>query len=225
MKDDDKGWIGHRTGEVTPLSSFARPAGRSALQEIEDHWRELRARSEHLPRREEVDTGRIAGALPHAFVLERIAPGQARFRIAGRAIVDLLGGEARGLPLSVLFSPPGREAVAPWVQRCLEGPALVDLLVEAPQGPMRLPLRGRLLMLPMLDPEGEATRILGGLLTDGVPRRASPRFELADAVPRVETVAPRAQARRAFGFAPAMPGRPGLSESERPYLRLVVSNP
>lgn len=224
MKSDDTSWMGRRAGDVTPLSGQDRPAGRSALQEIEEHWRELRAASDHLPRREDVDTGRIAGALPHTFVLEKIAPGHARFRIAGRSLVTLLGGEARGLPLSVLFSPKGRDALALWIVRCLEGPALVDLLVEASQGPLRQPLRGRLLLLPMLDPEGEPTRILGGLLTDGVPRRANLRFDLADAVPRVETVSPRAPKRRAYGLAPAMPGRPGLRESERPYLRLVVSN-
>jgi hypothetical protein len=225
MNNDDTSWVGRRAGDVTLLSGRVPPAGRSALQEIEEHWRELQAASDHLPRREDVDTGRIAGALPHTFVLERIAPGHARFRVAGRSLVELLGGEARGLPLSVLFSPKGREGLAPWVQRCLEGPALVDLLVEASQGALRQPLRGRLLMLPLLDPEGAATRILGGLLTDSTPRSPNLRFDLADAVPRVETVAPRAVARQAFGMAPGMSARPGLRESERPYLRLVVSNP
>jgi hypothetical protein len=192
------------------------------LQDLEEHWRELRDASEHLPRREDLDTTRIGGALPHAFILERAAPGVARVRIAGRAVADLLGCEPKGLPLSVLFAPGARDGLQHWVERCFGAPALVELMVEASQGPLRLPLRGRLLLLPKLDPEGQVTRALGGLLMEGVPRRSNLRFELSDAVPRVETLAPLDR-RRAFADMDR-PAVQGFREAERPYLRLVVSN-
>lgn len=205
------------------LSSRDRPVGRSVLAELEDHWRELKAGSSLVPRRSDLDAGRIAGALPHAFILERAAPGVARFRIAGQSVAGLLGGEPRGLPLTVLFTPASRPGLQTWLDRCFEGPALVDLLVRTPQGSLREPLQGRLLLLPLLDEEGQVTRALGGLLMDGIPRRSNPRFELSEAVPRIETAGPTVL-RRAFADAPA-PAAPGLREAERPYLRLVVSNP
>jgi hypothetical protein len=204
------------------LSSRDRPAGRTILQDLEEHWRELRTGSEHLPRREDLDTARIAGTLPHAFILERAAPGVARLRIAGRSVAALLGSEPKGLPLSVLFTPGARSGLQHWLERCFAGPALVDLFVEASQGALRQPLRGRLLLMPMLDTEGKVTRALGGLLMDGVPRRSGLRFELSDAVPRVETLG--SVARRVAFAESAETFVPGFREAERPYLRLVVSN-
>ena len=223
MIGDSNEEIRRPAAKVTALSSRDRPSGRSILQDLEEHWRELMAAAEHLPRREDVDTARIAGALPHAFVLERAAPGVARVRIAGRSIAGLLGCEPKGLPLSVLFTPGARSALQHWIERCFAGPALVDLMVQASQGALRQPLRGRLLLLPMLDSEGQVTRALGGLLTDGVPRRSNLRFDLSDAVPRVETMVPASQ-RRAFAEV-SRAAVPGFREAERPYLRLVVSNP
>lgn len=222
-KGDGEAEGGRPAAEVTMLSSRDQPAGRSVLAELEDHWRELKAGSSLVPRRSDLDAGRMAGALPHAFILERAAPGVARFRIAGQAVTALLGGEPRGLPLSVLFAPDSRPDLQGWLERCFRGPALVDLMVQAPQGALRQPLRGRLLLLPLLDQEGEVTRALGGLLLDGLPRRSNLRLDLADAVPRIETEIP-ALPRRAFAQGPAA-APSGLREAERPYLRLVVSNP
>lgn len=214
--------VGQQRVEVTVLSSRDRPAGQSILQDLEKHWRELKAASEHLPRREDVDTARVAGALPHAFIIERAAPGVARVRIAGRRITSLFGCEPKGLPLSVLFTPAARGGLQHWIERCFAGPALVDMMVEASQGALRQPLRGRLLLLPMLDHEGCVTRALGGLLIERVAQRRSLRFDLPDAVPRVETILTPAP-RRALAEANGWP-KPGFREAERPYLRLVVSN-
>lgn len=225
MRRDGESEGGRPPAGVTVLSSRDVPVGRSVLAELEGHWRALKAASPHLPRRADLDASRIVAALPHAFVLERAGPGVARIRIAGQALSDLLGGEPRGLPLSVLFTPASRPGLQAWIERCFGAPALVDLLVHAAQGPLRQPLGGRLLFLPMLDGEGAVTRILGGLLLNGVPRRSNLRFELSDAVPRVETAVPTAARRRALAQPPEVATLPGLRESERPYLRLVVSKP
>lgn len=224
FQGDDEMEHGRSRSKVALLSSRDRPAGRSVLAELEDHWRELTARSPLVPRRSDLDAARMAGALPHAFILERAAPGVARFRIAGQSVTALLGTEARGLPLSVLFTPASRPALQARLDRCFDGPALVDLPVQASQGSLRQPLQGRLLLLPLLDDQGRVARALGGLLMDGFVRRSQPRFELSDMAPRVETVAPAA-AWRAVAHGPAALGMPGLGEAERPYLRLVVSNP
>ena len=224
MTEDGDEHGGREPTEITLLSSRDTPTGRSALAELEDHWRELKAASPHLPRREDLDASRIAGALPHAFVLERAAPGEARFRIAGRSVAGLMGREPQGIPFSILFTPASRPSLRTWIERCFQGPALVDLMVEASQGSLRQPLHGRLLLLPMLDGEGQVTRALAGLLMDGVTRRGNERFRLSDAVPRVETVAPARPPLQAFAMSSASASMPGLREAERPYLRLVVSN-
>ncbi len=224
MKQDDGDiGTGRSLGDVQVLSSRDRPVGRSVLLEIEEHWRALKAASDFLPRRSEVDASRMAGALPHAFILERVAPGVARFRIAGRSVAAVVDMEPKGLPLSALFTSASRPTLQNWLDRCFDAPALVDLLVEASQGPLRQPLRGRLLLLPLLDGNGHVARALGGLLLDGLPRRSNLRLHLPDAVPRVETIAPRAPI-RVFAEVAGSTALPGLREAERPYLRLVVSN-
>lgn len=205
---------------VELLSTWDMAPSHSILRELEDHWRDLREASGYLPRRADLDAGRIASALPHAFVAERVAPGVARLRIAGRNIVGLLGSEARGLPLSLLFAPASRPTLQGWTERCFAVPALVDMAVEADQGALRAAVRGRLLLLPMLDAEGQVTRVLGGLLMDSALRRGPAKLGLRDEEVRVRTIpasVPSAGAERSTPL-------PGLREAERPWLRLVVSN-
>ena len=217
MMGDGDEEIGRPAAKVTALSSRDRPSGRSILQDLEEHWRELKAASEHLPRREDVDTARIAGALPHAFVLERAAAGVARLRIVGRALSNVLGTEARGLPLSVFFTPASRDILRRWLERCFDAPAIVELTAEARQGVFRAPLAGRLLLLPMLDRDGQVTRALGGFVVESNKRTAIVKFDLAEAPSRFQ-ILPAA--------APPAWATPlqGVAEPPRPYLRLVVDN-
>ena len=53
-----------------------------------------------MPRRAEIDPRGIENALEYAFILERIAPGMARIRLAGIHLSDLMGMEVRGMPLT-----------------------------------------------------------------------------------------------------------------------------
>jgi hypothetical protein len=201
------------------LARHNRP-DRSPLGEIEAHWREIKARSRDLPHRADLDPSRIAGALPHAFVLERAAPGVARLRIVGRALSTLLGTEARGLPLSVFFTPASRDILRRWLERCFDAPAILELGAEARQGVFRTPLTGRLLLLPMLDRDGHVTRALGGLVVEGTKRSSIVKFDLAETPSRFQ-ILPQAQV--AWAVPSAVAPR-GLAEPRRPYLRLVVDN-
>jgi hypothetical protein len=211
-------------GDDEPIDAILARHGRkdrSPLAELEDHWRELRSRASNLPHRADLDPSRIAGALPHAFVLERAAPGVARLRIVGRSLSTLLGTEARGLPLSVFFTPASRESLRRWLERCFDAPAVVELAAEARQGMFRTPLSGRLLLLPMLDRDGQVTRALGGFVVEGTKRATIVKFDLTEAPTRFQILPGATPA--TFGV-PTSGTMPGLAEPRRPYLRLVVDN-
>lgn len=85
-------------------SPVIRIPGRTAVQparvvaDLRAYWDELR-QGRAVPTRADVQPAGIGDGLDYAFILERIAPGAARFRLAGRHLVDLMGMEVRGMPL------------------------------------------------------------------------------------------------------------------------------
>ena len=60
------------------------------LAQVRAYWQGLR-QGTALPTRDKIDPRGIAEALESTFLLERIAPGVARFRIAGLHLHDLIG--------------------------------------------------------------------------------------------------------------------------------------
>ncbi|WP_370161523.1 PAS domain-containing protein [Limimaricola soesokkakensis] len=178
------------------------PAGDDAaarLAQLERYWRSLALRG-LPPSRDEIDPDRIGAALPGAFVLDRIAPGQARLRVAGRALCEIVGTEARGLPLSRLFRRTDHMRLAALLERCFAElhPCRVPLLAEGEPGQI-----GGLALLPLRQRLGAAPQMIGALLHDLPPGRA-----------------------RRFGLAgPARIGAPPVQTRDtRTHLRLVVSN-
>nr|WP_040644985.1 PAS domain-containing protein [Rubellimicrobium thermophilum] len=202
------------------LSRRDMPAGSSAKAVMEACWRAL-PRQDILPRRGDIDPSLMEEALPHAFILTRVAPGVGRLRLVGQALAGYLGGEMRGMPLSVLFALPSRPALGRWIDCCLDSPGLADLPIRSQPKAFRPGLSGRLLLLPLLDHRNEATQILGGLFLDGPTRRAAAPFTISEDSPaRWERIAsPPYRAAMALG-----PGSPRQDPGARPRLRLVVDN-
>ncbi|NDV00788.1 PAS domain-containing protein [Pseudoroseicyclus tamaricis] len=143
------------------------------LVRLERYWRSL-ARPQKLPARGEIDPNRIDDALPHAFILEKVAPGIGRMRVAGHALQAELGMEARGMPISAFFLPEARGALRMWLNQLWSVPALVDIPVHSTRSIGRPKANGRLLLLPLSDEAGETTRALGALVLD-TPAGRSPR--------------------------------------------------
>ncbi len=188
---------------VTPLSLCHPERGISMLADMERYWRLMRG-ARRLPVRHDLDPARIDAALPHSCVLERIAPGVARIRVAGQKLSAHLSGDARGLPLSTLFQPASRQRLAELLEMVFDEPALVDLPVLSEAGLGRPPLSGRLLLLPLRDAKGGVTQALGALMVDGPPGRRPRRFSIpARPEPRIERLERR---------------------PERRHLQLVVNN-
>jgi hypothetical protein len=189
-----------------------QPAHPALLADLERYWQSLRP-GPGLPARTAVDPVGLAAALPHTFIAERIAPGIARVRVAGQRINDYMGMDLRGMPICSLFGGPARDVFQGWLEQVFALPAVVDLPLQSGWALGRPRLTGRMILLPLLDAEGRVTRALGALRTDGTLGRLPRAFTIPD-----DTTV------RLVNVADLPPGPLPRLRSERPFLRLVVSN-
>lgn len=182
------------------------------LEHLETYWQSLR-KDGAIPARADVDPGAIDSALPHTFVLERVAPGVARMRVAGQKLHDIMRMEPRGMPISAFFDADDRSTLAVHLESAFAEPALVAIPVHVPSGLLRTSVKGAMLLLPMLDDHGDVSRVLGALVVDGKLTSRSRRLKIDDSQPmRMEP---------AFSYVPTQTQRPDVI---RPALRLVVNN-
>lgn len=207
--------------DVIELLASRRRDGRDTGALFE-YWSGLR-RGGTVPKRAEIDPRRIEGLLSDTFILERIAPGLARFRVAGANLAELMGMDVRGMPVSSFITPDGRDSLAGALARLFEEPATVQLDLLSKTGFGTAALTGRMLLLPLQSDLGDVSRAIGCFVVEGVPVSTPCRFDIArmrmaplDGGP-VEVRRPVPASRPAS--APAERGRRG-----RPYLRLVTSD-
>jgi len=191
--------------EVVSLADVARDVRFPVLHTLETYWSEIRG-TRLVPARADVDPRRIEDALEYAFILERIAPGMARFRLAGMHLNDLMGMEVRGMPLTAFFAPEGRKAVSAALEQVFDAPSIARIALAGERGVGRPPLDGRLLLLPLQSDFGDVSRALGCLATVGPTGRAPRRFSVTgtDVEPLLGEGA--ARERRSSGWTP--PRRP-----------------
>lgn len=193
-----------------------------ALARIEAYWTEVRA-GRLVPSRSEIDPRGLEGVLGHAFILERLTTGLARLRIAGSHMTELLGMEARGLPMSTIFAPGSRETLAEALEAVFDEPATVRFSVISGSGFGRPELTGGIVLLPLRSDLGDITRVLGGISLTGRVGRTPRRLEITG------------QSRRSLvGYATRPGENTGLSgrfidpkpprRTRSDHLRLVVVN-
>ena len=213
----------------------------AAIREVRAYWDAL-CDDQDLPRREQINPRGMAGALHQVFMVERIAPGLARFRLAGTQISDLMGMEVRGMPLSALFDPAARARLAEVMEKVMTKRTIAEMDLEADRGIGRPALRARLILLPIKGTAGEADLILGCLACDGQIGRAPRRFVIArtlehaldaQSTTRIHSNLAPSATKTAFAPRPAPKLVAALAEpaapafvaaapvKERPYLRLV----
>lgn len=158
-------------GDGTMPPAFALTA---MIAELRSYWEALR-NGPALPDRAAIDPRGIRGALQGAFLVERIAPGMGRLRIAGMNFTDLMGMDARGMPLSALFDPMGRARLGAQLEQVFQRPAVLDLHLECETGIGRPALRGRMILLPLAGNGDRGECALGCLALAGqigrTPRR------------------------------------------------------
>ena len=216
-------------GGVIPWRSRREEEGRfEALKDVRRYWDALRG-ERLVPRRSEIDPRGIERALDAAFIVERIAPGVARFRLAGSALVDLMGSEVRGMPLSVMFAHEARRELADTVEGVFAGPETATLDLMGERGLARPTLAARMILLPLKSDLGDVTRALGCLALDGAvgraPRRlvirGAERVDLLDARPIPREEAPEDVPVQAAAAAIPAPGTRLRPVAGAPHLRVV----
>jgi hypothetical protein len=206
-----------RTADGTARQGATPPA----LQQLRAYWEALREGG-LPPRRSAIDPRGIEPVLGTAFILERIAPGVARFRIAGSDLSDLAGCDPRGMPASVLFEPRARSHFAESLEQVFTAPAHLDLRIEADRGVGRPALSAQVMLLPLRNEAGQTHLALGAIALAGDVGRRARRFHIGSATitalagARADTPQPVAGfAEATIRFADTAP---------RPYLRLVRTN-
>lgn len=150
-----------------------------ALGAVETYWEGLR-NGRLMPARGEIDPRGIAPALEFAFILEKIAPGLARIRLAGMHLNELMAMEVRGMPITAMFLPEARGEMQSVLETVLDTPAAVRLTLAGDRGLIRAPLDGQMILLPLRDETGVPARILGALQTRGEFGRGPRRFTIRD---------------------------------------------
>ena len=183
------------------------------LAEVRAYWEGLREGGA-LPERDRIDPRGIAGALENTFLLERVAPGIGRFRIAGMQLHDLMGMDVRGMPMSALFEPTARNRLADGLEGVFSGPAVLELWLEAERGIGRPSLEGRMIVLPLTGMRGETDLALGCLAMDGALGRAPRRFAIAGLMSEVieRRTAPQRRATTRPDLERRLPDLPPLRE-------------
>ncbi|WP_339107233.1 PAS domain-containing protein [Thioclava sp. GXIMD4216] len=154
---------------------------RQVTSELRAYWEALRM-GRTVPARSDIDPRGIERALEYAFIIERVAPGMGRFRLAGMHLNDLMGMEVRGMPMTAMFEPAGRKKVAEATEACFTGPAIAELDLIADDGIGRPALKAKLLILPLKSDLGDINRALGCLVAEGESIGRTPRrFTVTDA--------------------------------------------
>jgi hypothetical protein len=148
------------------------------LNQVRAYWEGLREDGA-LPLRSQIDPRGIEGALTSSFLLERVGPGIARFRIAGTQLSELIGMDVRGMPLTACFEPSARDPLMQVTEQVFSGPARLEMDLEAERGIGRPALEARLLLLPLRNEKDQVNLILGCLATSGEIGRAPRRFYIA----------------------------------------------
>ena len=240
-----------RGADVVSLSGYTKSMSYNPIAEVEAYWEALRG-NRVVPLRSDVDPRGIERALENTFLIERIAPGLARFRLAGAHLNDLMGMEVRGMPLTSFFTPDARKEMQEALAEAFEGPSVASVTLVGEGGMSRPPLSGRLIILPLKSDLGDISRAIGCLVTDGDLGRKPRRFNIQSKTIRAlgpfgmtpqpdaeapktpaptasETSAPQSPQEKPAGFAEAPAAfAPALSSPRKPgdrsHLRLVKSD-
>ena len=164
--------------KVVPFSGGKPKMAYNPIAEVEAYWEALRG-DRILPLRSEIDPRGMERALDHTFLLEKIAPGLARFRLAGGELNDVMGMEVRGMPLTALVEPAARDEARDILIDLFEGPTIITLDFLADRTSWSLgQLKAKMILLPLKSDLGDVSRALGCVQFEGKIGRTPRRMDI-----------------------------------------------
>ncbi len=207
---------------VVVMSSVKPNSRYPVLSMVEAYWTALRG-NRRAPARSEIDPVGIEDALEYAFILERVAPGISRFRIAGSHLNDLMGMEVRGMPVTSLFEPSSRMHASQSIERVYRDATPLELRLFSPNKSETDRLDAQFLLLPLQSDFGDISRALGVLVSRGRIGQTPRRFDLADTAKLRSTIAELVETPSTPEFAEkaATFEHQKKPDAKRPALRLV----
>lgn len=128
-------------------------------QSLYTYWNEIRGQRV-APRRFEIEPARIAGILPDTFILECGETGQARFRLAGTRMSNLLGRDVRDCGFVDLFQAEDHKALGHILEQTTEQ-AAVCVITAGPVTDLSPRKHAEILLLPLFHTQNAVSRILG----------------------------------------------------------------
>ncbi len=167
------------TAQLLHLADFGTIQPARIMAELRGYWDGLR-QGRAIPARADVEPRGIRRALDYSFILERIAPGAARFRLAGRHLIDLMGMEVRGMPVCAFMNTSSRGRLSDVLECVFRGPQISEIRLESEASYGRPHLNARMLLLPLRSDLGDVTRALGCLIAEGQLGQAPRRFDLIE---------------------------------------------
>ncbi len=209
---------GHNPGEdkVIAMDRFRSGKSLSPIRQAEAYWAGLRNGAD-VPFRSQIDPRGLENILSQTFIVERIAPGIARFRLAGQALNEMAGLEVRGMPLSAFFTSAARSQLSASLEHMFDAPAIVELTLNTEATRLRGSQEARMILLPLRSDLGEVSRALGVFVSDGNPSRTSQRFTIAATELRPVPGLPvqdEAPAKAAEDTKPVNAPNPGFAETQ-----------
>lgn len=219
-------------GQVVQMRDYDACNPDRIIRELRDYWNSLR-QGRAVPARSDVDPRGIARSLDYAFVLERIAPGAGRLRLAGRHLIDLMGMEVRGMPVCAFLNTSSRGRFSDVLESVFKAPQIAHLTLAAKSEYGRPQLDAQMLLLPLRSDLGDVTRALGCLVAAGETGIAPRRFDLVgdEVMPVIEggaTLAPSpsmigfAEGKESFTPAPPRPPLAQTPEQRRASFRVIT---
>ncbi|MCP3971155.1 MAG: PAS domain-containing protein [Rhodobacteraceae bacterium] len=223
-------------GNVVSFTARAATMSFPAISQVDAYWEGLRD-GRLMPERAEVDPRGLESALEFAFMMERVAPGVARIRVAGMHLSDLLGMEVRGMPITAFFEPKSRARVAETIDRVTDGAQVADLRLSSRGGIGRPPLTARIILAPLGNGGTGYPRMLGALQSLGSVGRAPRRFAIdqinmrriiaaagAYEMPSDPRQPMRELAEEPATFRHAVAKEPKAKQKKTPFLHLVKTD-
>lgn len=141
-------------------TSDQRAPASAGLDPLIAYWQRLRG-GHRVPARADLDPSALGPWLHMAGLVDGGPTGRMRFRVGGQGLNQLLGVEARGMPLRSLFALGTRARLHDLALRVFSGPSMLTMTLIAPaRAPAARPVQVPMVILPLRDNHDAITRAL-----------------------------------------------------------------